>query len=383
MFWDEAHGTTVTDVDGNSYLDFTSAFGVASIGHSHPSVIQAIVDQSSRLIHGMGDVHPTALKVALCTLIKQLSPVTDARIILSLNGGDAVESALKTCMLGTGKRGILAFHGGYHGLSYGALETTHRADFRNPFLQQLGGFAVHLPFGCELEMIELALKPETIGGIILEPIQGRGGIVCPPAGWLRGVRDICTRRETLLVLDEIFTGWGRTGDLFACVFDNVVPDIHCVGKAMGGGLPISACVASSDLMGCWGESKGEALHTSTFLGNPLSCAAAVAAIRVIVNDNLSARAFNVGAYTYQLLEALMDKYPNRIYSVRGRGLMLGIELETPEMTRKLVEASLKRGVIFLPGGDGRILELIPPLTVSTQEIDTALSVLESSLKDSG
>ena len=379
VFWDEAHGCLVTDVDGNRFLDVTSAFGVASIGHSHPRVIAAVQSQVQKLTHGMGDVHPSAVKVRFCERVSRLVPIPDAQLILGQNGGDAVEAALKTAVLATGRPGVLAFENGYHGLTYGALDVTARADFRAPFQSQLGGFTRHLPYGCSLEHIAAHLEAHRPGAILAEPIQGRGGIVVPPPGWLAGLRELCSATGTLLILDEIFTGWGRTGKWFACQFDGVVPDILCVGKAMGGGLPISACVASKPLMAVWGESTGEALHTSTFLGNPLACAAGLAALSVLEDDNLPERAAAIGKLFADGLRGLQAAFPGRIADVRGRGLMLGLEMASPGLALSLVPAALRQGLILLPAGDGRVLEFVPPLVITENQIAWCLETMHRML----
>ncbi len=375
VFWERASGCLVWDADGNRFLDATSAFGVASVGHSHPRVVAAVHAQADTLLHGMGDVHPSAVKVRLCERIASLVPLPEAQVILGLNGGDAVEAALKTAMLATHRPGVLAFEGGYHGLTYGALDVTARADFRTPFLPQMGGFTTHLPYGCRLETIEAHLHEHKPGAVLAEPLQGRGGIVVPPPGWLAGLRQLCTETETLLILDEIFTGWGRTGTRFACEFEGVVPDILCVGKAMGGGLPLSACVASKPLMAAWGESTGEALHTSTFLGSPLSCAAALAALDVLEEEHLAARAAQIGAIFAEGLRAVQAAFPDKIVEVRGRGLMLGIEMASPGLALPLVPAALRQGLIVLPAGDGRVLEFVPPLVISKEQINWCLETL--------
>lgn len=381
IFWDRAEGCLVTDVDGNTFLDVTAAFGVASVGHSHPRVVEAVKAQADKLLHGMGDVHPSEVKVRLCERVAALVPIPDARVILGQNGGDAVEAALKTAALATGKPRVLAFEGGYHGLTYGALDVTARADFRAPFRPQLGQFTTHLPYGVDLAQVDQALRDGDIGAVVVEPIQGRGGIVVPPPGWLPGLRALCTERSVLLVLDEIFTGWGRTGEWFACQFEQITPDILCVGKAMGGGLPLSACVASAALMAAWPRSEGEALHTSTFLGNPLACAAALAALDVLVTENLPRRAGEIGGDFADGLRALASRFPTLIQSVRGRGLMLGLEMTSSALALALVPAALRLGLILLPAGDGRVLEFVPPLTIATAQIDWCLAALESLLSD--
>lgn len=380
IFWDSAEGCLVRDVDGNTFLDVTSAFGVAAVGHSHPRVVEAVHTQAAKLLHGMGDVHPSAVKVTLCERIAHMVPLPEAKVILGQNGADAVEASLKTAMLATGHPGVLAFEGGYHGLSYGALEATARHDFRQPFRQQLGRFASHLPYDCDLARIESLLIQGQIGAVLAEPIQGRGGIVVPSAGWLTGLRNLCTRHGVLLILDEIFTGWGRTGDWFACQAEGVIPDILCIGKAMGGGLPISACVASAPVMAAWPKSTGEALHTSTFLGNPLACAASLAALDVLEEENLPQRAADIGAFFQKRLAWLHSRHPDSIREVRGRGLMLGLEMASPGIALALVPAALRQGMIVLPAGDGRVLEFVPPLVITEEQIGWCIDTLDTLLR---
>lgn len=382
IFWEKASGCSITDVDGNTYLDMTSAFGVAAVGHAHPRVVDAIQRQAANLIHGMGDVHPSDVKVRLCERISGcLTPLGmgSALIILGQNGSDAVEAALKTARLASGRSGVIAFDGAYHGLSYGSLNVTSRDDFRAPFAGQLGSFSRHLPYGCGIDLLDAALAETNAGAIIVEPIQGRGGIVVPPPGWLVSIVESAHRHDALVIFDEIFTGWGRTGDLFAFVGEGVVPDILCIGKAMGGGLPISACVAPASIMAAWGESKGESLHTSTFLGNPLACASALAAIDVIVGDNLAASARATGATLTSALRHLCDAYPSLLLEVRGRGLMLGLSTRGQPVGDALMRSCLANGLIVLPAGDGSVIEFVPPLNISGDEIGTAMEILNKCL----
>jgi 4-aminobutyrate aminotransferase/(S)-3-amino-2-methylpropionate transaminase len=394
VFWESAAGCLVTDVDGNTFLDLTAAFGVAAVGHTNPRVAAAIAAQSARLIHGMGDVHPTAVKVELARKIAEHTPGDLGGCIFGTNGGDAVEAALKTARLYTGKSGVVAFKTGYHGLTYGALAVTGREDFREPFAGQVPAFARHVPYAeprvcpvsCSthctaacLGFVEAALRDGDVGAILVEPIQGRGGIIEPPSGWLSSLWDICDCFGILIIADEIFTGWCRTGDWFAGDHEGVVPDIMCVGKAMGGGFPISACVARPHVMAAWGESRGEALHTSTFLGSPLGCAAALAAIAEMEEKKLAERARTLGAYFKEHLRVLAARHPDAVVEVRGRGMMLGIRLASRDLAIRLVYDLLGRGLIVLPAGPGDVLEFVPPLTIETTQIAWAVAQIDAAL----
>ena len=284
-----------------------------------------------------------------------------------------MEAALKTARLYTGKSGVLAFDGGYHGLSYGTLAVTSRRDFSAPFAGQVAQFARHLPYAAPLDTIEREFQThkETLGAVILEPIQGRGGIVVPPKGWLSGLRSLCDNYGVLLIADEIFTGWGRTGDFWACDHENVIPDILCAGKALGGGFPLSVCVSRPHIASAWHESTGEALHTSTFLGSPLGCAAALAALSEIESRNLWERAREMGAYWKSRLDDLARARPDLIADVRGRGLMLGVGFHEQSVALTLVYDLLQRGIIVLPAGAGDVIEFVPPLIIERGQIDWA------------
>jgi 4-aminobutyrate aminotransferase-like enzyme len=383
VFWERARGCLVTDVDGNTFLDATSSFGAVSVGHAHPAVVSAIRRQSESLIHGMGDVHPSRIKVELLEKIGRHSPIPDALIILGQSGSDAVEAALKTAYLATAKPGLIAFEGGYHGLTYGALEPTARAFFRMPFAAQRGRFTKHLQFGCPISQVQVALAAEgaAVGAVIAEPIQGRGGIRIPPQGWLKDLQSLCRRMGALLILDEIYTGWGRTGRLFACEWDGVTPDLICVGKAMGGGMPISAVLGPRDLIErSWPKSNGEALHTSTFLGHPVACAAAIAAIDAIVDEGLADRANARGEHMLSELGKLADDFPDQLVEVRGRGLMIGLECRTAEIARSCMYYCLSRGlIVLLAGDDGSVIEFTPPLTITEAQLDWCVSCVRKNL----
>jgi 4-aminobutyrate aminotransferase-like enzyme len=382
IFWERADGSAVWDADGNRFLDLTSAFGVAGLGHSRPEVVRALWNQSERLIHAMGDVHPTELKVRLC---ERLSAMTFERwgagpgkTTLSNSGFEAVESALKTALIATGRAGVVTFHNAYHGLGYGALLGAGIDKFRAPFSGQLAAVAHHLDFprsAAELSACAAALNsldPGKIGALLVEPIQGRGGKVVPPAGFLAMLRDWCDAHRVVLIFDEIYSGFNRTGKLFACEWDAVVPDLICLGKGLSSGFPISACVGKAAVMDAWPVSTGEALHTSTFLGNPLGCAMALAATDIHLRPDTAAQ---VQATARLLVDALHSIEAPGIVAVRGRGLMLGMQLgrsaalDSSARAGHVLEEMLRRGVIMLADGPaGDVLAFTPPFALGEADI---------------
>jgi 4-aminobutyrate aminotransferase-like enzyme len=317
IVWDRARGVRVWDEEGKGYLDLTAAFGVAAAGHANPAVVRAGQAQMGRLLHAMGDVHPHAPKARLARELSGLTferwRKTSGKVIFGNSGFEAVEAALKTARLATGQRGIIAFEGGYHGLGYGALNATHRELFRGPFENQLGGFGRFVPFPtrvADLAAVESQIRRrargEKIGAVLVEPVQARGGMRIPPPEFLPWLRSWCDEQGALLILDEIYTGFGRTGKWFACEHSGVVPDLICLGKALTGGFPLSVCVGRADLMdAAWPASQGEAIHTSTFLGHPVGCAMALAQLGEIRRRQLPERSAALGEYLLQLLTAAL------------------------------------------------------------------------------
>ncbi len=395
IFWERANGANVWDVDGNRYLDLTAAFGVANVGHAHPAVAAAVARQSENLLHGMGDVQPTAVKVELLeALVERFPGAGEARAILGSSGSDAVEMAIKTAQLATGSRGILAFEGGYHGLSLGALDTTARSDFREPFRARLPDATLWARFGDLDHVLEIARgysatsksmtgdtmtskTPTTaeIAAVLVEPVQGRGGENIPPRGFLSGLRTLCDERGWLLIADEIYTGFGRTGRWFACEHDSAVPDLLCVGKGLSSGMPISACIGRREVMDAWPPSQGEALHTQTFLGHPPGCAAALASLEVIEKRKLVERSESLGRQGLEKLQRALARHPD-VVEVRGLGLMIGIECSSGRRAGEIVTAALERGVIHLPSGErGQVISITPPLSIDPPALWRALELL--------
>ncbi len=375
ILWLRARGANVLDVDGNRYLDLTAGFGVAAVGHRHPRVVAAARRQAGELLHGLGDVHAHPLRVELARRLCDWAPVDDPRVYFAVSGSDAVEVALKTAALATGKSGVLCFDPGYHGLTLGALSVTSRPAFRQPFENRLAPRTIHrLDFGCPSSTIEQALGAATIGAAIVEPVVGREGVLLPPRGWLPGLAALCRRHGVLLIADEIFTGFGRTGSRFAVDHEGVRPDLLCCGKALGGGLPIAAAIGRAEVMECW-RTTGEPLHTATHLANPVSCGCAIAVLDLLAEEELVERA----AALASLLARRLANYADRpaVKDVRGRGLLWGIEVDRRETAHAWVKAALERGLLLLAGGpQGRVLQLCPPLTITQRQLFAALDLLD-------
>jgi len=359
IVWKEALGANVLDVDGNRYVDMTAGFGVASVGHRNPRVVEAAKKQMDSLVHVMGDAFPDTNRILL---LEKLAAITGLdRAILGSSGSDAVEAALKTGQIMSGRSRVLAFTGAYHGLSYGALPVTgyHGSAFRDPFSQQLGEHVDRAEFGGPIPDLS------SVGTVLVEPIQGRGGIRVPPAGWLQELADKTRAAGAVLVFDEVYTGFGRTGDWFAFENESVRPDILVVGKGMAAGFPISAAIGTAEAMDSWGASEGEALHTQTFLGHPVGCAMALACI-----TELETILPSVG----ETSDWFCGLVKERGYRVRGRGLMLGIEIDN---ALSLSRALLREGFIVLPAGEhAEVLSVTPPLTISDAQLVAFLDALD-------
>ncbi|MCG3175743.1 MAG: 5-aminovalerate aminotransferase DavT [Candidatus Omnitrophica bacterium] len=419
VFLHKGKGANLFDLDGNRYLDMTSSFGVCSLGYGNTAIIEAVRRQSLDMLHGMGDVHPNAVKIELAKKLAEITPGNLSQSFFSSTGSEAVETALKTAVMATGKTGVIAFDGAYHGLNYGALHVTHREDFRAPFARQLGKHAQFAIWpdtrlygnkATEISMKSvraIAAKakrsPHRIGAVIVEPIQARGGVRVPPQDFLKELRAFCDQEGALLILDEIFTGFGRTGMMFACEKSGVVPDLMCLGKALSGGLPLSVCIGSARTMHAWGPSKGDAIHTSTYLGHPLGCAAALAAIAELDGKKLVERSRRLGEVLRRDLYKLKEKH-SLIGDIRGAGLLIGVELnerpafaltaakpsrsKTPqgpppasEQARRTTEGLMQRGILALTcGAAHNVIQLAPPFVLTEEDAALAVKALDEVLK---
>jgi len=363
-------GANLVDVDDNRYVDLTAGFGALLLGHRPKAVAFALAAQEKELWLALGDVYATAAKIELSVAVAALFPEPGARVFLGLTGADAVTAAIKTAMLATGKPGVLAFEGAYHGLSYAPLAACGlHPSFRQPFEAQLGSFVRFAPYPAhadDLDRTLTAVRAELAGGrcgaVLVEPILGRGGCVVPPAGFLPALRAECDRHGALLIADEIWTGLGRSGAWLASTAAGVVPDVLCLGKGLGGGLPVSACVGREEVMRSWGARGGRTIHTATHFGAPTGAVAALATLHQLHRERLVVRSERVGE---RWRDRLTKAVGGKIREIRGRGLMVGIALEGGAPSAlSVTRALLARGYIVLTGGiGGDVLTLTPPLNI--------------------
>ncbi|MDT8342478.1 MAG: aspartate aminotransferase family protein, partial [Longimicrobiales bacterium] len=344
--------------------------------------------QSGRLVHGMGDVHPPSVKVALLERLAAVvsegtgDALAEPRTVLATSGSEAVEIALKTAHLATRRPGVIAFRGGYHGLTLGALSATARPDFRTPFHPRVPGGVGWAPFPVRDEEVAESLAvvegwlargvggEVPVGAIVVEPVQARGGVRVPAPGFGRRLSALAREHGAVLVADEVYTGLGRCGGLLASARVGLAPDVVCLGKVLGGGLPLSACVGARRVMEAWPASTGEALHTSTFLGHPLACAAGLAVLEQ-VREGIPERARALGGRLRHGLEEALAGVVG-VHEVRGMGLLLGVELGAGQAVA-VAAAALREGILVLPAGDeGEVVELSPPVTLTTAQEEAAV-----------
>jgi putrescine aminotransferase len=370
-------GVYTYDNHGKRYLDCLGGYGIFNVGHRHPKVIDAVRKQLDQVcLHSQDLLNPWAAHLA-----KQLAAVAPGNLQYSFfcnSGTEAVEGAIKLARLATGKTEIISTNNAYHGVSMGALGATGRDCFRKPFEALLGGFT-HVPFN-DVKAIEAAITKNT-AAVILEPIQGEGGINVPSPGYLRKVRELTKKKGVLLILDEVQTGMGRTGRMFACEHEGVTPDILCLAKALGGGvMPIGCFMATPKL---WKALEpNPSIHNSTFGGNPLACTAASACIEVLQEEHLPARATVMGNYFMTKLRELQENYPQYVSDVRGMGLLIGFEFTTQEI-RMAVQAELWQRGVLVAGtmNSNRTIRVEPPLIITEAQINLMVSTLESIFAD--
>ena len=393
-------GAVVEDVDGNVFLDCTAGIAVASTGHSHPDVVKAITDQAQKFLHMSGTDFYYELQARLGEEIADIVPMAGPhRSFFSNSGTEANEAALKLAKFATGRHNVIAFFGAFHGRSMGSLSlTASKVRQRQGFGPLLPG-VYHAPYPdiyrsglspeatgdrcidfIEGQLFVHLVSPDEVAAIMVEPIQGEGGYIVPPDSFLERLRAIATQHGIQLIVDEVQSGMGRTGKMFAIEHARVAPDIITIAKGIASGLPLGVTTAPSILMGAWPPGS----HASTFGGNPVSCAAALATIGLL-KQTLVKNAETVGAYLMEGVRALMDKHPI-VGDVRGRGLMIGVELVRDRQTKEratterdaLVQACFKRGLLVLGAGRNAI-RLSPPLVLTKQQADIAIGIIDESL----
>jgi putrescine aminotransferase len=361
-------GIYIKDIDGKAYIDCAGGYGVFSLGHRHPEVIQAVKEQldkmamSSKLFFSkpLGD---------LCRLLSEITPGDLTCSFLCNSGAEAVEGALKLARLATGKSQIISAINAFHGMSVSGKTGYRKED--KPL--------VYIPFD-DIKALEEAINENT-AALILEPIQGEGGIIVPHDDYWPSIRNICTEKNILLIADEVQTGLGRTGKMFAVDHYGVVPDIMTMAKALGGGvIPTGAFIAKPYVWNCF--KSDPLIHTSTFGGSPLACVAGIKTIEILKRDRLPEKAEKMGTYLLNKLAALKDVYPEIIYSVRGKGLLIGVELTKEGIGGALIPALVKRGVtagytLNMP----KVIRFEPPLIITEEQIDKVIVIFEEAIKE--
>jgi acetylornithine/LysW-gamma-L-lysine aminotransferase len=360
-------GARVWDSSGKEYIDCSCGYGVALLGHCHPKVIEAIRRQTELMLTCHGSFYNDTREECLSRLSK-IKPEGTGKVFLSNSGAESVETAIKLVRKFTKKKGFIAMINSFHGKTMGALSLTWAWKYREPFMPLLDGVKF-APYG-KIDKLE-GLIDDDIGAVFVEPIQGESGINIPPPDYLKQVEEICDRKGMLLVLDEVQSGFGRTGKVWAHQHFGVKPDILCSSKALGGGMPIGATFARADIM----DSLKRGEHSNTFGGNPLACAACAGAIDALLEENLVENAGVIGGYLKKGFTNLDSKI---IREVRGLGLMIGIDMRFEMMN--VILRSLEMGVIVLEAGKN-VLRLLPPLVITKEEADKVLSVVETAIKE--
>ncbi|MHB1043090.1 MAG: putrescine aminotransferase [Eubacteriales bacterium] len=371
-------GCTFTDIYGKQFIDCLGGYGIYNVGHRHPRVIQAVVNQLKRqALHSQELLDP--LRGFLANLLAKITPEGLEYAFFVNSGTESVEGALKFARMATGRKTFIATTRAFHGKSLGALGATSKAVFRKPFLPLVEGFR-HVPFGnagaIEMMLESCAFVGEEVAAVIIEPIQGEGGVILPPEDYLPRVRELCTRYGALLILDEVQTGMGRTGKMFACEHYGVTPDILCLAKAFGGGvMPIGAFVSTREI---WEKLiDNPFLHTTTFGGNPVCCAAAIANINVLLEENLPERAAVLGDFMLGELRKLAAGYPEVVQEVRGRGLLIGIEFNSNEIGYEVAKGLFAEGVLVAGTLiNSKSIRIEPPLVITEELLRQVLERLE-------
>ncbi len=369
-------GCVIEDIDGNRFLDFSAGIAVNSTGHGHPAVVEAIRQQAGELIHYSASDFFLPIYAELCDRLAGIAPMSGrVRAYLGNSGAEVVEASIKLARYATHRPYLVAFLGAFHGRTYGAVSlTASKAKYHAGFGPLLPG-VYHAPFGrvedlrwFDEVLFERLVPASEVAAIIVEPIQGEGGYIVPEPGFLAGLRRICDEHGIVLIADEIQSGAGRSGRMWAIEHEGVEPDILLTAKGIGSGMPIAGMIARAELLEAWGPGS----HGSTYGGNPVACAAALATIDLL-QDGLMDNAAVQGDRALRALGGLQDRYPAIITDVRGIGLMIGIEFDTPERAERVEWGCFERGLLVLQAGKSCV-RMSPPLIVTGDEVDTAVRI---------
>ncbi len=375
------NGACFKDVNGKEYIDCLGGFGIYNVGHRNPKVVKAVTDQlKHQALHSQDLLDP--LRAMLAKILADITPGDLKYAFFTNSGTESVEAALKLAKMYSERTTFISTTRAFHGKSLGALSGTAKGMFRKPFLPLIPGFR-HVPFG-DIEMMRKTFETcsmvgEDVAAVILEPIQGEGGIILPPEGYLKQVRELCDQFGALLIFDEVQTGMGRTGKMFAAELYDVVPDIICLAKAFGGGvMPAGAIVAKEKVFKSWFPNPF--MHTTTFGGNPLACAAAIATIGILIEENLPERSGIVGEYFLKELKEAAKGHEDLVMEIRGQGLMIGIEFHKDEIGYEVSKGMFDRGVLVAGTLiNSKTIRMEPALTISYDEVDKVVSTFKEVL----
>lgn len=373
----EAEGCIIRDSEGNEYIDCLGGYGVFSLGHRHPKVVTAVEEQLRRMPLS-SKIFLNYKQAKLAEKLAQITPGDLQCVFFSNSGTEAVEAALKFARMFTGRKKFVSALGSFHGKTLGSLSVSGREIYKRPF-EPLLPECFQVPFG-DVEAMEKAVD-ECTAGVILEPIQGEGGVNVPPDDYLPKAREICDAKGALLILDEVQTGLGRCGQMFACELWDVVPDIMCLAKALGGGvMPIGATIARPKIWSVFQENP--LIHSSTFGGNPLACAAGLATLEVLEEEGLPQKAKERGDYLLRELQALKTSFPDFINDIRGKGLLVGIEFSNEDIGLLVISFLIKRGVLVAYAlNNPKVMRLEPPLIISEELLSRVVEALKGALHD--
>jgi LysW-gamma-L-lysine/LysW-L-ornithine aminotransferase len=364
---ERAQGATIWDTDGKEYIDCMGGYGVAIIGHCNKDVINAITLQMNKLMVCHMSTYNNS-RLQFLSKLKSIAPDNLGKIFFSNSGAESIEAALKFSRKFSQKTGVISMYGGYHGKTFGALSVTYNSKYRKSFSPLLEGVKF-VPFG-DISSLTEAID-ESIGTVIIEPIQGESGIIMPPEGYVKAVREVCTEKKLVLIFDEIQTGLGRTGKMWAGENWSAVPDIMCIAKGIASGIPTGVTFVKEEIANCM--HLGE--HSSTFAGNPIACSAGSATIETIIKEDLVTKASDTGTYFKKKLIELKDKHPI-IRDVRGLGMMLALESRFD--VRDILMEGIKNGLLMLYSGR-TVIRLLPPIVMKKEQVSRAIEIMDEIL----